>query len=168
MNELLILIGCPGSGKSTFAKKLCEKNKNYIHISRDDIRFSLIDPDKEEYFSKEDEVFRIFTNKISNALKQKDAFVIADATHINPASRSKLIYNLDINLNTININYIFFNTPLEDCLKNNEKRKGTKFYVPRGVIKRMHSQLKKPTMEELNHIAKQVITISFPKEEDNK
>ena len=168
MSELLILIGCPGSGKSTFAKKLCKENKNCIHISRDDIRFSLIDPDKEEYFSRENEVFEIFTDKISEALKQKDAFVIADATHINPASRSKLVYNLDIDLNTININYIFFNTSLKDCLKNNEKRKGTKFYVPRGVIRRMHSQLKKPTMEELNHIAKQVITISFPTEEGNE
>ena len=161
MNELLVLIGCPGSGKSTFAKKLCKENKNCIHVSRDDIRFSLIDPDKEEYFSKEDEVFRIFTNKISNALKQKDVFVIADATHINPASRSKLVHNLDIDLNTININYIFFNASLEDCLKNNEKRKGTKFYVPRDVIRRMHFQLEEPTMEELNHIAKRIITIDF-------
>jgi predicted kinase len=35
---ILILVGIPASGKSTFAKDFIEKNPNYIRINRDDIR----------------------------------------------------------------------------------------------------------------------------------
>jgi predicted kinase len=36
--ELIVLVGLPASGKSTFAKTFCEENKNYIRLNRDDIR----------------------------------------------------------------------------------------------------------------------------------
>lgn len=38
MQEIIVTKGLPGSGKSTFSKEYCDKNPNYIRVSRDDIR----------------------------------------------------------------------------------------------------------------------------------
>ena len=38
MPELLILVGIPGSGKSTFAKELVKTNNKYVRVNRDDMR----------------------------------------------------------------------------------------------------------------------------------
>lgn len=43
MNEIRILVGVPGSGKTTIAKELLKKNPNLVKVSRDDIRKSLKD-----------------------------------------------------------------------------------------------------------------------------
>ena len=55
---LALMVGIPGSGKTTFAKKFC-KYFHYTYISRDDIRFSKIE-DKDDYFDKESLVFTEF------------------------------------------------------------------------------------------------------------
>ena len=64
-NKLYVMIGCPGSGKSTYAKK---HFPHALYVSRDEIRFNLI-AENEEYFSKEDEVFTEFINAINLGLK---------------------------------------------------------------------------------------------------
>lgn len=43
MGDLFIMMGVPGSGKTTLAKKLVEDKPNTIRVSRDDIRFSLLE-----------------------------------------------------------------------------------------------------------------------------
>ncbi len=142
MANLYILSGCPGSGKSTWVK-------NHInpyfdkYVSRDDIRFSLV-KEGEEYFSKEKEVFKLFVHQINQyLLEEKNVF--ADATHLNRASRNKLLRNICGNPH---INVIWMKTSLEECLKRNENRKGTRSYVPREVIKNMYFNLERPSFEE--------------------
>ena len=39
--ELVIIRGLPGSGKTTFAKKYIKEHKNFIHIEKDTIRKEL-------------------------------------------------------------------------------------------------------------------------------
>jgi len=39
--EILILIGIPASGKSTFAKEFIIDNPDYLRINRDDIRYMI-------------------------------------------------------------------------------------------------------------------------------
>ncbi len=41
-NEILILIGISGSGKTTFATKFIKENLSYLRINRDDIRKTLV------------------------------------------------------------------------------------------------------------------------------
>lgn len=144
---LYISCGVPGSGKSTFLKT--HKNPNEEIISRDDIRFSLL-KEGEDYFSHEKEVFDIFVSKITQLINA-GTNVYADATHLNSASRSKLTDALlDAGCQPADVQAILFDVPIDICLKRNENRKGTKTYVPRGVIRRMFNSLSYPI--EFSHV----------------
>ena len=147
MNRLFIMIGVSGSGKSTFIKNHLS---SAVHISRDEIRFSLLKED-DEYFAKEDKVFSLFAKEIyHNLTLGKD--VVADATHINPKSRARLLNRLPDSLkNQVEIIAVYVNTSLETCIKQNENRKG-KAYVPVDVIEKMHKSLIPPSFTE-NHKA---------------
>ena len=62
-NELNILIGIPGSGKTTFAKsKLFE---NYIYLSSDEIRKELYGFENQEH---NNEVFDLLHKRLFSAL----------------------------------------------------------------------------------------------------
>lgn len=135
--KLYISCGVPGSGKTTFLKSIAKENEKVV--SRDDVRFLLLQPG-EEYFSHEKEAFEEFI-KIITFYINSGTNVYADATHLNKASRNKLIYNLKkIGCNPSSIEAIYFDIPLKTCLERNELRKGSKTYVPRGVIRRMFEQ----------------------------
>lgn len=143
MNKGILYISCgvPGSGKSTFLKKVAKKNESVI--SRDEIRFALL-KEGEEYFSHEKEVFKQFVNIIADHINS-GLNVYADATHLNYASRKKLTDALlEAGCKPADIQAIYFDIPLNICLERNEKRAGTKAYVPRGVIRRMFFQLEFP------------------------
>ena len=60
---LYILCGPAASGKSTFSHFLVQDKNSYKIVSRDAIRFSLVN-ENEEYFSKEKEVFRTYIAEI--------------------------------------------------------------------------------------------------------
>ena len=80
--KLYVMVGIPGSGKSTFLKNHnIFFNEPYKIISRDEIRYSIIS-DEDEYFSKENEVFKKFIEEIKNSLLINEE-TYADATHIN-------------------------------------------------------------------------------------
>lgn len=131
--KLMILTGAPGSGKSTWANQ----QKNAKVISRDAIRFSLLSED-DEYFSKENEVLRLFYKNIQDALDNKNAdydTVIADASHLTSVRRYETIreLNLDNLEEVINVQFI---TPIEVCIARNANRSG-RANVPNEVIRRM-------------------------------
>lgn len=142
MANLFIMMGAPGAGKSTFIKNL--KGESGIPISRDQIRFSMV-KENEPYFSKEKEVYKEFIRLINEHLS-RNRNVIADATHLNAASRNKLINC--ITAPNVNIHVVWIKTTLETCLKQNELRKGTRAYVPPSVITKMHNSIEKPEFEE--------------------
>ena len=141
MADLYMLCGIPGSGKSTWVKKHLDKFDKYV--SRDEIRFSMVAED-EEYFSKETEVFKEYCLQITENLN-KGYNVFADATHINKGSRKKLLDNIS---GFDNVFCIVIQNPLETTLKRNENRIGTRRYVPKSVIRRMHYQFEFPTHKE--------------------
>jgi len=143
MGNLYLMCGCPGAGKSTFLKNKVKKDENLVIVSRDKIRFSIVKPN-EEYFSHEDEVLKEFWKQINTALAEnKD--VLVDQTSLTPKSRK---YLLDHVTGYTYANIIWINEDLKTCLERNEKRKGTRAYVPRGTIRRMYFQFVEPSLSE--------------------
>ena len=147
MANLYLMCGVPGCGKSTFLKNKI-KNNNSVIISRDAIRFSIVKPE-EDYFSHEDEVLEIFWNQINEALAANKT-VYVDQTSLTPRARIWLLQHIT---GYEHANLIWIDEDLETCLERNEKRKGTRAYVPRGVIRRMFSQFIEPSLDEgFDHI----------------
>lgn len=143
MSTLYVMCGIPGSGKSTWVKNNLTENDK--HISRDEIRFSMVNR-REEYFSKEDKVFEQFCLDIAAALK-KGYNVFADATHINRGSRRKLLQQVAMYADSIKA--IEVCTPISIALERNEGRKDEGLrYVPPSAIKRMYSQYEEPDYDE--------------------
>lgn len=130
-----LLSGVPGSGKTSWVKQQIAK-KGGVHCSRDEVRFSLL-KDGEDYFAHEDEVVRLWTEKVHQAILSPDAGdVYIDATHLTEKARAQVVNALPTSNYTIIT--VFFDVPLEICLERNEKRTG-RAYVPRSVIRRMHA-----------------------------
>lgn len=144
-NILYIMIGIPGSGKSTYAHFLLT-NENMDWVSRDKIRFDLL-TEKDNYFAKENQVYKNFISQINTGLRMGHN-VIADATHLNLKSRYKLFNKLHIDRTKTIVIGIYMNLPLETCLERNETRKGGRTYVPPHEIHNMYTKLEPPTYNE--------------------
>jgi len=142
-NKLYIMCGCPGAGKTFYAK---QHFPNAIYISRDEIRFAMV-PETDQYFARENEVFNVFTAKINDALRGS-LDVVADATHLTKKSRYKLLSHLRIDKNHTDIIFIVMETPLNICLEQNEKRRGTRSYVPQSTLRRMFYSFEAPNFNE--------------------
>ena len=159
MNTLYIMVGIPGSGKTHWAKQFIKDHPSIKYVSRDEIRMSLLE-EKDDYFAKEKRVFSNFVTQIISLLNEKYD-VIADATHISQASRAKLINgitNRGISLDNFNIEFVFINPTLAQCLRNNDVREG-RAYVPKSQIRRMWHQLEPPSLNEVKN-CKRVMTIN--------
>lgn len=156
MVTLTLMVGIPGSGKSTEAAKMAQE-ENTLWVSRDTIRFSMVS-ENEEYFSKENEVFKTFIEEI--VIKLFWGYnIVADATHITPKSRAKTIAAVKHGLKSISGNENYFDKEvklqacvirksLEKTLEQNENRKGTRSYVPKSVIIKMNEQFQDISQEE--------------------
>ena len=150
MNKIVLVCGLPGSGKTTWIKREMKKNERSIHISRDEVRFSLLKED-DAYFAKEKEVFKLFINKIQSAINNNDLYTIyIDATHLNKKSRNKVLKNLKLNDNDLT-EIVWFNVPLKTCIARNEQRTG-RALVPVDSILNMFESLEEPTPDEANII----------------
>ena len=102
--------------------------------------------DGEDYFAYENLVFETFCEKINQELSNKNnQNVYADATHLNQASRKKVLNKINISPESINVLYI--KTPLDICIKRNEKRDG-RAKVPEQVIKNMYNSIQEPSKKE--------------------
>lgn len=155
MSKLIIMCGIPGSGKSTWAKAHMSPVFDE-YVSRDEIRFRLV-TEGEPYFSREDDVFKIFCQRIDMGLRS-GATVWADATHLNMKSRLKLLYNLKYKPTEIEI--VWMNTDYETAIERNEKRAGTRSYVPPEVIKNMLYSMAPPEFKEDKFVYKTIYEIT--------
>lgn len=75
MKRLTILVGLAASGKSTVASKM--EQKGAIVVSSDAIRKELFGDESVQ--SNPTKVFQIFNERIINALRRGDEWVVADA-----------------------------------------------------------------------------------------
>ena len=146
MNNLYLMVGAPGVGKSTYARKFSKEHGSGIKIiSRDAIRFSMVKDDS-PYFSKEKAVFREFVREINEGLDEGD--VIADATHINEVSRMKLINKVD--LSKCKVSCIVVNTDETTAIKRNHLREG-RARVPDSVISENYARFTHPKTDKFHY-----------------
>ena len=132
MKTLYMLIGIPGSGKSTWLKTYAN---NGVIISRDAIRFAMVGED-EPYFSKETEVFNRFIENIQEGIDNENVEnIYIDATHVTKAGRNKVLNRL--NLDKVDKKCaVLATTPLHTCLLRNSLREGRE-RVPESAINNM-------------------------------
>lgn len=141
MKQLVLLRGCPGSGKSTFVR---ENGLEPYTLSPDILRLQYSAPEyneqgKQVITQKNDgKVWKLLFEILEERMKNGD-FVIVDATH----STAKLInkykqLRADYGYRTFVVD---FDVPLETCLERNKQRDTYKF-VPEEVIENIHERLK--------------------------
>ena len=146
MNNLYLMVGAPGSGKSTYANKFINTYDKPIKIvSRDAIRFSLLN-DGAPYFSKEKAVFSKFIKEINEGLDKGD--VIADATHINEVSRMKVIKRID--LSKCKVSCIVLLADELTAIKRNHLREG-RARVPDKVIRENYARFTHPKTDNFHY-----------------
>lgn len=138
LKKVYLMVGIPGSGKSTWIKSQLEKTGG-AWISRDEVRFSMI-KENEEYFSRENDVFAQWIKNINTAIKDASIEnIYVDATHISEASRNKTL--LRLNLSNVKVIPVVMATPLDVCLERNNMRSGREC-VPDEVINNMYRSFK--------------------------
>ena len=149
-----LMCGIPASGKTTWINaevaRQMEENRSAVRVSRDDIRKVMIGDG--EYFSKEKEVFKAFIDEINECIKLGFEDIYIDATHINKASRHKVLSQLKPNhSSTLIIEVMPF--VVEKCIEFNNKREGFA-KVPEEAIRNMNEKWEEPTIEEFSNFIK--------------
>lgn len=136
---LILLVGVPGSGKTTYANNYIKQNTNTIHLSSDAIRKELYGD--ESIQGNPADVFSLMQKRAVEALNDgKD--VLYDATNITRKDRACII---DICPKFAKIECHIIWAPIEVCIERDAKRERT---VGEEVINRMLKKFQAPFFDE--------------------
>ena len=136
-----MLCGPSGCGKSTFAQKIVNELEHTLIVSTDFIRFYMFGDASVQLFPQR--VFNEAYRQIECYLKEGYT-VIFDATNLRPRDRKKVLEIVN-KCNVETKKCIYFSTPLEECIKNQDKRDRK---VNESVIKRQYNSFVVPTEAE--------------------
>lgn len=151
MVKFIMLIGPPGSGKSTWAKNYVQKMQTeeswhrFVILSSDEIRKELWGSDTDQ--RNPAAVFKLLNRRAYSALSGATS-VIYDATNINKKNRKSVLDRMpDTDFADLPISKIavVFETPLATCIARDASRDRV---VGDKVISRYYNQFEMPTKEE--------------------
>jgi len=128
--KILILIGIPASGKSTWALDYVLRNDNYVRVNRDDFRVMLKNSQACEN-KIEDMITELVENTIESSL-MKRLNVIVDNTNLKVKYLDAIIERFKYQAD---IDFRVFDVSLSKALERNKERS---MKVNEGVIKKMY------------------------------
>ncbi len=132
LKRLILLVGIPGAGKSTLAKKIIEKG--FHCLSADPIREELYGNAAEQ--GDKEQVFKIFFERLDDALA-KELDIIIDNTNLNPRQRKPILERAQ-KAGYSDIQLWLLDVPLDVCLKRNASRNRV---VPDDIVANMFMEL---------------------------
>lgn len=157
MNKIIFTVGCPGSGKTTWAKDKQDTSPigEVIRLNRDDIRENLfgnryhISYGGKHMKQYEELVTSVQINTCNSILAlNKDVTIIFDDTNADYKRLMQLMKMYNSSNCKVEIVY-FTDTPLETCLERNSKRARK---VPEDIIRNMYNKSLE-TMHELEKLS---------------
>lgn len=135
--KLLILVGAPGSGKSTFARYFLRTEDNWVRVNRDDFRLmqfgdTLMSPFYEERITKMVEASVI-------TLLKNHTNVIIDATNSSLRTLENMVRTYT---EYADISFKVFDLSVEELVKRCDKRyEQTGKFIPKSAIEKHVTQL---------------------------
>jgi predicted kinase len=139
--KLYVLVGIPGSGKTTYARKyLADKWR----VSMDDLRFMLsVEPYAEPLQPVVVELEHTILERLLAGVNSRFNDIVVDATSVTRERRRRYI-ELARKYGARPV-AVFIQTPLEVALARNRQRANV---IPESVIYRMHQMLEPPSRDE--------------------
>jgi predicted kinase len=133
---VVVLVGLPGSGKSTWAAQ-----RGAARLSSDLIRRLLVDDETDQTIHRH--VFRVLRYLLRQRLILGRPVNYVDATNLTPAERAP--YVLMAHLHGYAAEAVFFDVPVDECRARNERRPRV---VPVEALEQMARKLVPPSLEE--------------------
>jgi predicted kinase len=134
--RILLAIGLPGSGKSTwFAKQGLQP------LSSDTLRLLLFDNEEDQ--TNQRAVFAMLRLLLRKRLELGRPLTCIDATHLSRWERAPYLHMA--RLWDCEVEAVFFDEPFDVCLARNANRSRV---VPEPVMRRMRDRLQPPTLAE--------------------
>src|ERR1051325_4710254 len=134
--RIVVLVGLPGSGKSTYLRQLGTSG-----LSSDAIRKMLADDETDQTIHER--VFQTLRYLLRQRLAIGRPVTYIDATNLTPQERSPYIGIGKAH--GCQVEAVFFDVPLEVCLKRNAARQRN---VPEDIMAKMAAKLIPPSIEE--------------------
>jgi predicted kinase len=134
--QLIITVGLPGSGKSTYLARLGANA-----ISSDEIRRLIADDPHDQTMNAR--IFSVIRYLIRQRIRAGRPVTYVDATHLTPWEREpyiKLAQRYGCKLQAL-----FFDVPVDICIARNQARERV---VPEEAIRKMAQQMIPPSLEE--------------------
>jgi len=141
---LIMTVGAPASGKSTYSKKYAIDN-NFVYLSTDEARAKFGYGESDQSVSKI--AFDYVKKRVMEEL-EKGNNVLIDATSMYRKARKFFLRDINKNINKI---CFLFEVDREELIKRDSNRPRT---VGVGVIDMMLNKYQPPTLEEYNKIIK--------------
>ena len=132
--KILILIGIPASGKSTWAKEYVRKHENWVRVNRDDFRRMLKDAQQCE--PKIEDMITTLTHATIETCLMKKQNVIIDNTNLKQRYIDEIINKFRY---SADIEYQLFDISLQKAVERDNARDSK---VGEGVIKKMYQDYK--------------------------
>lgn len=137
--SLILLVGIPGSGKTTYAEKYIKEHPGTVHLSSDKIRAELWGSEATQ--GDNNEVFSLMQSRAIEALNDGQN-VLYDATNVTRKDRSYMI-SLCPKFAKIECHIVW--APIETCIERDAARSRT---VGKEVIDRMLKRFQAPYYDE--------------------